>query len=267
MALAYAAGATSNNNTGTATTGSLGTTATGQLIVVTISDDSATATSVTSVTDNKGNTYTKVPITQGTSSVLINSSSTQMWYAVTTSAGASHTVTVAWNTAATGRVTVSAQYFTGFTSTPTLDKYTAATSTSNNTTANPGTTGTTTQAAEIVVVGAGHAGTASAFSAGAGMSNINQVSQANASVGQASKIVAAIGTQTGTLTIAASRAWGAIIATFMDGAGGGGGSTGQIKAYVSGAFTAKPMKVWNGSSWVTKPVKKWNGSSWVATTY
>jgi hypothetical protein len=36
-----------------------------------------------------------------------------------------------------------------------------------------------------------------------------------------------------------------------------------LKAYVSGAFTAKPVKVWNGSAWVAKPLKRWDGSAWV----
>jgi len=46
-----------------------------------------------------------------------------------------------------------------------------------------------------------------------------------------------------------------------------GGSTGQIKAYVSGSFVAKPVKWYNGSTWVVKPLKRWNGSSWVTTPY
>jgi hypothetical protein len=40
---------------------------------------------------------------------------------------------------------------------------------------------------------------------------------------------------------------------------------GQIKAYLAGVFTKKPVKVWNGTAWVVKPVKIWNGSAWVAT--
>jgi hypothetical protein len=218
VAIAFVAGNTASDNTGVATTGSLGTTVAGQLIVITISDDSAGATSVTSVTDSFGNTYTKVPIAAGTNSVLLNSSSTQMWYAVLAvgKAGASHTVTVNWSTAATGRVTVAAQYFNGFTGTPTLDQKLGATGTS--TTASPGTTGTLTTANELVVVGAGHASTTSAFTAGAGMTNLSTQNVANAAVGQVSKVVAATTAVTGTLTIAASRAWGAIIATFYDGA-------------------------------------------------
>lgn len=42
------------------------------------------------------------------------------------------------------------------------------------------------------------------------------------------------------------------------------GVTGQPKVYLSGAWTKKPVKVWNGSVWVTKPMKRYTGSTWVA---
>lgn len=211
MPIAFATGATANNTTGTAVTGSLGTTVANQLIVLTIADDSSLTTAVTSVTDNKGNTYTRVPITGG---VLTNSSSTQMWYAPTVSFGATHTVTVTWSTVSTGRLTIAAQYFNGFTGTPTFDVQVSAIGTSAS--ANPGSTPTTTNANEVVVLGASHAGTASAFTLGAGYTNLSTVNQANAAVGQESKVVSATGAQSGTMTIAASRAWGAIIGTFYD---------------------------------------------------
>lgn len=214
MALAWASSATASDATGTAVTGSLGTTVTGQLIVLTISDDSATATAITSVTDNKSNTYTKVPIAAGTSSVLLNASSTQQWYALTTSAGATHTITVVWDTLATGRVTVAAQYFNGFTGTPTLDQKLGATGT--GTSASPGTTSTTTNANEMIIVGAGHDATISAFTLGTGYTNLATQNVAVAAVAQESKVVSSTGTQTGALTIAASRNWGAIISTFYD---------------------------------------------------
>lgn len=213
MALAFVAGNTASNTTGSAVTGTLGITLANQLIVLTISDDSALTNAVTSVTDNKGNTYTKVPIS-ATNNVLVNASSTQMWYAPTVNFGAAHTVTVAWSTAATGRVTVAAQYFNGFLATPTYDVQVSAIGT--GTSANPGTTPSTTVADEIIVLGAGHAGTTSAFTLGTGYTNLNTVNVANAAVGQESKIVASTGTQTGGMTIAASRAWGGIIATFYD---------------------------------------------------
>lgn len=50
--------------------------------------------------------------------------------------------------------------------------------------------------------------------------------------------------------------------------GGGAPSlTGQIKVYLAGVFTTKPVKVWDGASWVVKPLKFWNGTSWVTTPY
>lgn len=213
MAIAYVSGATANDTTTSAVTGSLGTTATGQLIVLTISDDSALNSVVTTVTDNKGNTYARVDIT-ATGDVLTNSSSTQMWYAVTTAAGASHTVTVTWSDAAASRLTAAAQYFNGFTGTPTIDKIISATGSS--TSASPGTSGVTVANDELVVIGAGHDGATSAFSLGTGYTNLTTVTVTNATVGQESKVVSATGTQTGTMTIAATRAWGAILATFRD---------------------------------------------------
>jgi hypothetical protein len=43
-------------------------------------------------------------------------------------------------------------------------------------------------------------------------------------------------------------------------------ATGQIKVWLT-AWTAKPLKWWNGTSWVAKPVKYNNGTSWVTTGY
>jgi hypothetical protein len=72
---------------------------------------------------------------------------------------------------------------------------------------------------QVVVGGFGHASTTSAFTAGSGYSNLVTQNVAAAAVAQESKIVAATGAQTATATIAASRAWGAIVATFQDVAG------------------------------------------------
>lgn len=46
-----------------------------------------------------------------------------------------------------------------------------------------------------------------------------------------------------------------------------GSVTGQIKAYLAGVFTAKPVKVWNGSAWAIKPLKFWDGATWQLTGY
>lgn len=279
MAMAWVSNATASNTSGSAVTGTLGAVTAGQLVVLTISDDSAGAVSITGVTDNLGNTYQKVPITQGTTSVLLNASSTQMWYAVITNAGTLSAITVAWNTAATGRVTVAASYFNGFVGTPTIDKFIGATGTS--TAPSSGATATTTDANEVVVTGYGHASTTSAFTAGSGYTNQATQNVANAAVGQASKIVSATAAMTGTATIAASRAWGIIVVTFKDVVGTTTttttasttttttttASTGKIKVHNGTSFVAKPVKVYIGGSWVIKKVKRHNGTSFVATNY
>ncbi len=50
-------------------------------------------------------------------------------------------------------------------------------------------------------------------------------------------------------------------ADFIAGAAGG-----RVKIS-SGVWTAKPVKVWNGTAWVTKPAKVWNGTAWIETNY
>lgn len=216
MALAWVSTGTASNTTGVATTTSLGTTVAGQLIVVGYADDSATGTTFTSMTDNAApaNTYTAAD------SFRLNSVTYRMFWARLVTGAAAHTVTANWSTAASGRATVVAQYFNGFTGTPTIDQATGGTGT--GTSANTGiTTGATTHAAEIVVVGAAHDATISAFTLGAGYTNLGTVSVANAQNAMESKVIAATGTQTGVLTIAASRNWGSSIATFYDNTGGG----------------------------------------------
>lgn len=208
MAIAFASTATASDNTGVALTGSLGTTTANQLIIAGYADDSATTATFTSMIDSKGNTYTPV------GAFLLNTLTYRLFYAVTVNSGASHTVTANWSTAAAGRATVVAQFFNGFTGTPTLDQTTQTTGTSVS--ASPGTTGATVNANELVVIGAGHAATISAFTLGTGYTNLGTVSVANAQNGMESKVVAATGTQTGIMTIAASRAWAAVIATFYD---------------------------------------------------
>lgn len=215
MAIAFVGTATASNATGVAVTSAFAaTTATGQLIVVSYGDDSATSTTFTSMADNKSNTY--LPI----GSFQINGMTYRMFYSVLTAGGTGHTVTANWSTVASSRATLVAQYFNGFTGTPTLDQTAGATGAS--TSANPGTTGATINANELIVIGAVHDAAVSGFSLGTGFTNLGTVSVANAQNGQESNVVSATGTQTGFLTIAASRNWGAQIATFYDSIGGGG---------------------------------------------
>ena len=95
------------NTAATPTTGTFGSTTTsGNLIVVTTADDSGDVTNGIAVSDNKGNTYTKINHFAGVSTI-------SNWYAYNITGGASHQISVAWSEAATGRVTFVAQEFSG----------------------------------------------------------------------------------------------------------------------------------------------------------
>jgi len=73
------------------------------------------------------------------------------------------------------------------------------------------------------------------------------------------------------------QAWGVTDATTGAAASFGGNSEsaadfiagnagGNIKVN-NGAWTAKPVKIWDGSAWVQKPAKIWNGTAWIETSY
>lgn len=214
--MAFVQSTTGNTTTSPTTTSAFGSSTTsGNLIVVTCSDDSALTTNGIAVTDSKGNTYTKVIH-------AANASTLSMWYSATITGGASHTVTATWSEAATGRVTVVAQEFSGGYNT--LDKSTSATGSS--TTPSSGATAATTVADEQVVGGVSRAGTASAISLGSGYTNLGTVNVADAGVGQESKAVSSTGAQTATFSIAASRAWVCGVLTFSGAASGTTASAG-----------------------------------------
>ncbi len=210
MAIAFVQSTTANATTTPAvTTAFAAATTAGNTIVVTISDDSGGLTAVTGVTDSKGNTYQRILIQDGVSTLQA------WWCPAITGAGTTHTVSIAWNTAATGRVTAAAQEFGGFAAAPVVDRtiVNAATSTAATSTA----TAATTAANELVVGALSRAGTASAMSLGSGYTNLGTVNVANAGVAMESKVVAATGAQTATFTIAASRDYVAACITFKAG--------------------------------------------------
>ena len=203
----------------TTTTAFTGSTTSGNLIVVTTSDDSGTTANGITVTDSKGNAYSKVIH-------AANASTLSMWYAANITGGASHTVTATWDEAATGRVTVIAEeHDGGFT---TLDKSTSAAGSS--TTPSSGATAATTVASETVVGGVSYGGTATTVSLGATYSNLGTVSVADAGSGQESKTVSATGAQTATFGLAASRAWVCGVLTFSGAASGTTASAGVATA-------------------------------------
>lgn len=211
MALAFQEGAS-----GTAVTSPSKTTAfsaapaIGDLMVVVTGDDSATTTSASAVTDSAGNTYTEIALP-----VRAANATLKMWYApVTATTVSTYQVSVTWNVGNTGRCSIAAHRFVGFTGTPTLDKFTSATGTS--TAANSGATAATTNAAEVVVGGGVHDLTASAWTLGAGYTNLSTNNSANTSMAEESKIISSAAAQTATFAIAASRTWVCGVATFYD---------------------------------------------------
>lgn len=215
MAAAEVQSTTGNGTASPTVTTAFGTaTTTGNLIVVAISDDAANITNVTGVTDNKGNTYTKI-------FSVANSATGAMWYAKNITGGAAHTVSVAWTVATASRCTVVAKECSGCDTTAPLDKSTTAIGTS--TAPSSGATTATTLADEIIIGMVARDGLASAVSLGAGYANLGTVNVADAGIGMESKVVAATGTQTATFSIAASRTWVCGVATFKGAGGGGGG--------------------------------------------
>lgn len=181
-------------------------TTTGNLIVVSVSDDGGTAGGITSVTDSKSNTYTKIANEQAGSSTL------SMWYAKNITGGASHTVTIAWNTGLVSQASFVAQEFSGCDTSSPLDRFTGATGSS--TSPSSGATAATTTDAQLVVGGVAYFGTAVTPSAGSGYTNANSVAFTNASGSEESKVIALAAAQTATFTLSGSRDWSCGVATF-----------------------------------------------------
>lgn len=181
-------------------------TTTGNLIVVTVSDNGGTAGGITSVTDSKSNTYTKIPNEQPGSSCL------SMWYAKNITGGASHTITIAWNTGIVSQASFVAQEISGSDTTAPLDKYTSAQGSS--TAPSSGATATTSTANQFVVGGVSYFGTAVTPAAGSGYSNSVTVAFTNASGAQESKVISGAAAQTATFTLSSSRDWACGVATF-----------------------------------------------------
>lgn len=225
MAGAFVQSTTGNAVTSPTVTTAFASATTGtNLIFVVTSDDSGLTTSVTAVTDNKSNTYTKILHVAGTSSMSV-------WYAKNIAGGSGHTVSVTWNEANTGRCAVAAQELSGLDTTAPLDKSTSATGTS--TAPSSGASAATVQADELVCGALSYGGTVTTTTLGSGYTNLGKVDVANTGVAAESKVVAATGAQTATFTLAASRTWLAAVVTFKAAGGGGGGGGGSPKL---GAF-------------------------------
>lgn len=216
MALAFVEGQVKSGTTSpAATTAFTNAIATGQLLVCYVGQDGGVTGKITGVTDNKGNTWTKMPGQDTANSA--GSLAQDVWYCVPTTGATAGTyiVSVAF-TAASTNINYVVQYFNGFTGTPTLDQKTNSPNNASSTTATSGTTSATTVAAELIIAGFVHASTVSAFTLGTGYTNLTQSSVASRQAAMESKVVAATGTQVATMTIAAARVSMGAIMTFYD---------------------------------------------------
>lgn len=213
MALAFKQSTTGNGTVSPiVSTAFAGAVVVGNIIVVTVVDDAGIAEPAMTVGDSGGNTYTRIADTGAS-----NTGTHTLWWArvVTGGNAGAFTVTVTNSGGAFAALSVVAQEYNGFVGTPTFDKISAYAS-ATSTAALSATSGTLSQANELVVGSFAHYSTVSAFSLGAGYTNLGTVSLANAQSAQESKVVAVTTAVTAPATIAASREWTAFVATFYD---------------------------------------------------
>lgn len=217
MAFAFVQAQTGSSTagTGTYTTSAFGSSATvGNTIIAIVTSDGNTASQVTSLTDSKGNTWTKdaetVDVAQATKRYV------SVWRAPITTGGTGLTVTVNYDSASSNNSGICFQEWSSA-SAFTKDQTAGGGSTTGTTSPTTSTTGATTVASELVVGGFVSNSTQASFTAGAGYSNASFVAVSNASACMESKTVAATGTQVATGTFGTSRAYGAIIITYSEG--------------------------------------------------
>lgn len=220
----------------------------GDLIVVLAGGDGGITGLATSVTDSKGNTYTRVP-----SFDFANAGGTlnmDAFYSVVTTGhtGTGNVITLNFDSVNENCVVV-AQHFNGFTGTATFDQKKTQSNTTS-TTCTSGNTGTLAQAVSLVVGMGIHDSTVSAFTLGAGYTNLTTVSIAARQAAMESKVTAATTATAATFTIAATRVNMGAALVFYDGAG----SVTTTKTITGVArIEAKTLKTITGVANITKP--------------
>lgn len=226
---AHAAGVAAN-----AATASFGSnTTTGSAILVVVAANNNSANRISSVTDNKGNTYTRVQsFHQGVNDL-------EIWQSLNITGGAGHTVT-GTSSGVADNVVIIAQEFLGLLTSLALDKNTATGTT--GTTADSGNTATTTQADELIFGGMAEE-TNATISLGSGFSNLDSdLTIASLGLGAESKIVSATGAYNATFGLGSSVNWLAAVATF--------------KLASSGPTAANDVSMWGHPTNQPRPRKK-----------
>jgi hypothetical protein len=204
----------SNVNVTTLTTPAFGSSVgAGNLIVVGISDYTGGATNVSSVTDSKGNTYTRVTGISGAGA----GTTIELWYSYNVTGGASLTVTV--NFAITQRSAVVAQEFSGVSTVSPLDQSSSYLLSANSSlTYTSAATPTTTTANQLVVALVCDTSGGNTYTAGTGYSNLVQDNNDGTFPALESQTVSSTGAQTATVTVPSNGVgYTFIVATFKTG--------------------------------------------------
>lgn len=193
----------------------------GNLIVVGVGDFTSGATNVSSVTDNKSNTYTRITGVDGVG----NGCTLELWYAYNVTGGAGLVATA--NFTVNSRCTIIAQEFSGILTTDPLDKSSSLFQTpGTGTTYTSTATAATTQADELVVGFVADANGGHTYVAGSGYSNMNNSGAGGTPSGMESKVVSSTGVQTATATVASGNDfYSFLVGTFK---GGTAASTGNF---------------------------------------
>jgi hypothetical protein len=171
-----------------------------------------TAGTFTTPTDNHSNTF------HAADSRSVNSFC-EIFYAYNINSGASDVISstlsngVCCCVPVTEHALLLAMEVSGLITTDPLDVHTTGAAGSGASTASAGPTSTTTVAAELVAMAAASAGSLT-YTVGSGYSNLIQQGSGSPSGAMQSKVVAATGTQSGSMAMSATSDYTAVIATF-----------------------------------------------------
>lgn len=211
------------------------------------------------VADTRGNTYSSSASANQGATV----STRLFWSKLTTALQVGDTVTITASASRNRWATALEAFDDG----NTADQFSSAIGTTAA--VNAGTTGTTSQATELVVAAYGSSGTPTpTLTAGSGFTQDGPLdcgaASSNRGISMEWKYVTVVGTQTAPGTLSAAVAWAGAVQTFTQAAVGGGGTrTGKAKVWSGSAWVQHPVKRWSGTAWEIHPAKGWDGTQWL----
>ncbi len=195
------------------TTSSVTATA-GNLMIAVAEADTVVQNGIT-VTDSKGNTWNRVISTS-----IAATFDSELWYSVIATGGSGYTVTANDNGLGVDSLII-VEEWSGAALTSAADK--SAGTSGIGTALSSGATAATVQAAELVI-GAGVVSGDVTMTAGATYSNLTEINTIFSTLAFESKVVAATGVQTATMTAGTAGSWICQVATFKEAVAASSGS-------------------------------------------